>query len=79
VITPEEIEEILNTHGDTLTDLPSDYDVERLIQACEMAETWAKGSNDPWLITYICHQSDVIEKLVAALKKENWEDEFLLD
>ena len=79
--SPEEIEEILNTHGETLEGLPSFYSVERLIQAYEMAEMWAKGHNIPRLTTFICHQSDVIDKLVSALKKvsPNWEDEFLLD
>lgn len=74
----EEIEEILNTHGDTLTDLPSSYSAERLVQAYEMADKWTGGDALP-MAAFICHQSDVIEKLVAALKKQNWEDEFLLD
>lgn len=75
----EKIEKLLNYYGDTLNDLPSP-DVDRyahypadLNNACERATEWSFGIKnmrvtESSLADFICHQSDIIKKLVKALE-----------
>lgn len=55
----EEIERLLNRTGRTLEGLPERYDIVR----------WNRAANMPGApLDIICHQSDVIELLVGALR-----------
>lgn len=55
----EEIERLLNQTGRTLEVLPERYDIVR----------WNRAANMPGApLDIICHQSDVIELLVGALR-----------
>lgn len=55
----EEIERLLNQTGRTLEGLPERYDIVR----------WNRAANMPGApLDIICHQSDVIELLVGALR-----------
>lgn len=75
----EKIEKLLNYYGDTLNDLPSPS-VDRyahypsdLNEACERATGWSFGITnmrvtESSLADYICHQNDIIEKLIKALE-----------
>ena len=57
-----EIERLLNQTGRTLEGLPSTYDTEFVANAL-------RGGKNGWTIGgYICHQSDVIELLIGALR-----------
>lgn len=57
-----EIERLLNQTGRTLEGLPKTYDPEFVARSL-------KGGRCGWTIGgFICHQSDVIELLVGALK-----------
>lgn len=74
----ERIEELVNYFGETLEDLPkpnkesSAYDEADLCAAKARAAEWDLteyfDSNRETLCDFICHQSDVIEKLVKALE-----------
>lgn len=75
----EKIEQLLNYYGDTLNDLPSPsndryaYYPTDLNDACERASGWSFGITnmrvtESSLADFICHQSDIIEKLVKALE-----------
>lgn len=58
----EEIERLLQMTGRTLKGLPNSYDTEFVANVL-------RGSKNGWTIGgYICHQSDVIELLVGALR-----------
>lgn len=75
----EKIEKLLNYYGDTLNDLPSPS-VDRyahfptdIKNACEQATGWSFGITnmrvtESSLADYICHQNDIIGKLVKALE-----------
>ena len=57
-----EVERLLNATGRTLEGLPKTYDPEFVARSL-------KGGRCGWTIGgFICHQSDVIELLVGALK-----------
>ena len=57
-----EIERLLNQTGRTLEGLPDNYAPEKVASSL-------KGGKDGWTIGgFICHQSDVIELLVGALR-----------
>ena len=72
----ERIEELLNYFGETLEDLPKGepssyaYDRTKIGNACKIATDWHERNNPAGFDTcdFICHQSDVIEKLVKALE-----------
>lgn len=75
----EKIEKLLNYYGDTLNDLPSPsddryaYHPTDLNNAYERATEWSFGIKnlrvtESSLADFICHQSDIIEKLVKALE-----------
>lgn len=74
--SPEKIEEILNRFGQTISDLPkaqtADYAYSKkdIGKAYGIATEWHGRYNSGSLDTgdFICHQSDVIERLVAALE-----------
>ena len=58
----DEIERLLNQTGRTLEGLPKTYDPEFVARSL-------KGGRCGWTIGgFICHQSDVIELLVGALR-----------
>ncbi len=81
--SPEKIEEILNKFGQTISNLPKIKDfknygnrdelLNRMISAGKNAEEWFNPDNtgeyyEEALPAFICHQSDVIERLVNALE-----------
>ena len=78
--TPEKIEGLLQRFGETLSDLPipdlddndSVYSRKELGDAFTRATQWHKRKSGTYNTfdceDFICHQSDVIEKLVMALE-----------
>ena len=74
--SPEKIEELLNRFGQTISDLPkaqtADYAYSKkdIGKAYGIATEWHGRYNSGSLDTgdFICHQSDVIERLLAALE-----------
>ena len=77
--SPEKIEALLKVFGETMEDLPkpSDdnfyvYNGRQLGNASQMAAQWHSRRFIGSIFNcedYVCHQCDVIEKLVAALEK----------
>lgn len=74
--SPEKIEELLRRFGQTISDLPkaqtADYAYSKkdIGKAYGIATEWHGRYNSGSLDTgdFICHQSDVIKRLVAALE-----------
>lgn len=74
--SPEKIEELVNRFGQTISDLPkaqtADYAYSKkdIGKAYEIATEWHGRYNSGSLDTgdFICHQSDVIERLIKALE-----------
>ena len=74
--SPEKIEELLNRFGQTISDLPkaqtADYAYSKkdIGKVYRIATEWHGRYNSGSLDTgdFICHQSDVVERLVAALE-----------
>lgn len=78
----ERIEELLNCYGETLEDLPKRpyigfvYSEEDLQDANNIASVWSFGEgfhdcSSLVLLDFICHQGDMIEKLVKTLESAN--------
>ena len=73
--SPEKIEELLNRFGQTISDLPEcdtflyAYGHDSRKKAKEMSFNWNRQINKvDHQADFICHQSDVIERLIDALK-----------
>lgn len=81
--SPEKIEELLNRFGQTISDLPEVKDFKNygerdellncMLSAEKSVEEWFDADStdeyyDEALPAFVCHQSDVIERLVKALE-----------
>ena len=81
--SPEKIEELLNRFGQTISDLPEVKDfknygerdelLNRMLSAEKSVEEWFDPDStdeyyDEALPASVCHQSDVIERLIKALE-----------
>lgn len=74
--THREIENLIRLHDVTISDLPQPdgnktaYDFARCVVAEDMSRIWHGGGWNS-MPDFICHQSDVIERLCDALQSAN--------